>query len=167
MYSIYAHTYHIVSKYFSLKSMVSILRGRIQSMSFYFSQNRKLLLYIKYIHAHTQIHLHIRKHCSKWAKIFFSPYSVLYPLKNLAERDSNLEILARAGVICSLARVMNEWAEGRQVSPQCMWEWLQCILVYVYVGVHSCMRVCVYLCMYLCEYVYTGSGMRALVWWGH
>ncbi len=98
----------------------------------YFSQSHEKYKYTclhTYTHRHIYIHIHTRR---KWAKIFFSPYSVLYPLKNLAGKDSNLEILARTGVICSLARVMNEWTEGRQVSFVCV-----CVCTYIHTYIHT------------------------------
>lgn len=44
-----------------------------------------------------------------WAGIFFAPYSVLYPLRNLSSQEENCEYLVDCGLIELLARFMLEW----------------------------------------------------------
>uniref|UniRef100_A0A7S1HIT5 Uncharacterized protein n=1 Tax=Hemiselmis andersenii TaxID=464988 RepID=A0A7S1HIT5_HEMAN len=50
----------------------------------------------------------------KWAGIFFAPYSVLYPMGNLARAsEENADMLAKAKAIPKVVRVLKEWKDGR------------------------------------------------------
>ena len=44
-----------------------------------------------------------------WAGIHFAPYSVVYPLANLAANPKNREQLVDCGLLSLLARVINDW----------------------------------------------------------
>ena len=49
----------------------------------------------------------------RWAGIFFSPYSVLYPLNNLCLRPCLHRILMQAGLLTALTRFVREWNPRR------------------------------------------------------
>mmetsp|Transcript_27018 Transcript_27018/g.54893 ORF Transcript_27018/g.54893 Transcript_27018/m.54893 type:complete len:428 (-) Transcript_27018:267-1550(-) len=44
-----------------------------------------------------------------WAGIFFAPYSVLYPLRNLSSQEENCNYLVECGLVELLARFLAEW----------------------------------------------------------
>mmetsp|Transcript_44781 Transcript_44781/g.112310 ORF Transcript_44781/g.112310 Transcript_44781/m.112310 type:complete len:428 (+) Transcript_44781:62-1345(+) len=57
----------------------------------------------------------------KWAGIFFAPFSVLYPLGNLARAsEDNADIIAKAKAVPKLVRVLNEWTDGRLAARSLM-----------------------------------------------
>jgi hypothetical protein len=52
----------------------------------------------------------------RWAGIFFAPYSVMFPLYNLAQHPGNRAPLIQCGLIELVVRLMHEWRQGRQAD---------------------------------------------------
>ena len=52
----------------------------------------------------------------RWAGIFFAPYSVMFPLHNLALHPGNRAPLVQCGLVELVVRLLREWRQGRQAD---------------------------------------------------